>query len=829
MRNFTSLQNQPAQKANSTKVVSNSVDARQLKDKNIVDEIIETPGLKYSLNNLHIHAPVIRPKLIINQPNDIFEQEADAVAEKITRTSPAKASQPRITAAYNGHPHVQGGEKDVNDKGENGNKYLQEKSIGGEYDQNKHGEKQDLQSGRPGNTNPAIPAVNQILQSPGQPMDIATRSFMERGFGYSFSKVKIYDNPAAHQSAKDINALAYTQGNNIVFGAGQYQPEGVTGKYLLAHELTHVVQQSGNMPDSAQGGGIVQRFASEEHQLLGDVATTNAKYNLGTATDKLELTHGDIVALSGDVFLPDELFRLAAIPGNLGQSVGTRDEVIWALQDPRIWEMKAEPAGSNRFAQKKDPRFQKGGVFGGFIFSDAVKDTVFEKYQKLGAANASHFVKPSAASTKAKPGSPVNSSVSNYVAHHETAISMADKEGRSATNIDMAMAQEAAAQHYLTDSFSAGHLRTPIKDIRDYWGSKYPLFWFNLRHKIALDTAIEMTKGTIITNHFAYGQLLARVEAMAPTLPAVTLGDLVASVFHDVDNETGLNIKGGGKVFGDRHLDAGTEKLAVDAIKAGNNDITKAYDHGVKTPTPIPDADLFAKISVAGGGKGGKYAPQLLIPEVDKKEPAQNWKASDINTLWDQKFLGTKGDTVGQVISKRVQGGAIAIQLIALGDKFPVSQNAVVATLQPRNAYLVGFVKKLQNDPKAGVLDIVHWAPHGMWTGGEAPRNVAADLQSKGAAGNTVENLANMTFEQRVKFVKGLKKGGEPADIDMIITIFESISVKERKKLYEAVEGRPWNGTIKTGDKFAFEILVKDKWVDDKVKIDKLKKVIKGP
>src|SRR3569833_3131308 len=79
----------------------------------------------------------------------------------------------------------------------------------------------------------------------GQSLDSATRNFMEPKFGYDFSNVKIHNDSAAHKSASNINALAYTHGNNIVFGEGQYQPHTPAGKQLLAHELTHVVQQQG--------------------------------------------------------------------------------------------------------------------------------------------------------------------------------------------------------------------------------------------------------------------------------------------------------------------------------------------------------------------------------------------------------------------------------------------------------------------------------------------------------------------------------------------------------------------------------------------------------
>lgn len=106
-------------------------------------------------------------------------------------------------------------------------------------------EKEDLQR----KESPTAESVNtslvdQTLQSPGTTLDIGTKSFMEDRFGYDFSGVKIHTGSVAAKSAGSINALAYTSGNNIVFNNNQYSPGTDSGKRLLAHELTHVVQQS---------------------------------------------------------------------------------------------------------------------------------------------------------------------------------------------------------------------------------------------------------------------------------------------------------------------------------------------------------------------------------------------------------------------------------------------------------------------------------------------------------------------------------------------------------------------------------------------------------
>jgi Domain of unknown function (DUF4157) len=91
----------------------------------------------------------------------------------------------------------------------------------------------------------SVPAiVHEVLRSPGQPLEAAIRAFMEPRFGHDFSRVNVHADERAAASAQAVNALAYTVGNDIVFGAGQYAPNDREGKRLIAHELTHTIQQS---------------------------------------------------------------------------------------------------------------------------------------------------------------------------------------------------------------------------------------------------------------------------------------------------------------------------------------------------------------------------------------------------------------------------------------------------------------------------------------------------------------------------------------------------------------------------------------------------------
>ena len=92
----------------------------------------------------------------------------------------------------------------------------------------------------------AVPAsVGQALSGPGQPLEPALRQDMAERIGHDFSRVRVHTDGAAARSARELNAHAYTVGRDVVFGAGQFAPDTSAGRRLLAHELTHVVQQEG--------------------------------------------------------------------------------------------------------------------------------------------------------------------------------------------------------------------------------------------------------------------------------------------------------------------------------------------------------------------------------------------------------------------------------------------------------------------------------------------------------------------------------------------------------------------------------------------------------
>lgn len=114
----------------------------------------------------------------------------------------------------------------------------------------------------------APPSIDRVLSSSGRPLDKALQQDMGQRFGHDFSRVRVHTGAAAEQSARDVNAQAYTVGHNIVFGKGQLTPESYNGRHLIAHELTHVLQQS-----RSEG---IQRQLADDRVSAGPDQTTES-------------------------------------------------------------------------------------------------------------------------------------------------------------------------------------------------------------------------------------------------------------------------------------------------------------------------------------------------------------------------------------------------------------------------------------------------------------------------------------------------------------------------------------------------------------------------
>jgi len=150
----------------------------------------------------------------------------------------------------------------------------------------------------------APPIVHNVLNSPGQPLDAGTRTFMESSFGHDFSRIRIHNDGQAAKSAQAVNALAYTVGHNVVFGPGQYTPHTHDGQRLIAHELTHTIQQTANGSTSFSASQLVVGDASspaeQESESVAD-AIMNSSLRQSAPIPNVAQSGGSTLALQRKV------------------------------------------------------------------------------------------------------------------------------------------------------------------------------------------------------------------------------------------------------------------------------------------------------------------------------------------------------------------------------------------------------------------------------------------------------------------------------------------------------------------------------------------------
>ena len=117
--------------------------------------------------------------------------------------------------------------------------------------------------------------VEDVLRSPARSLDPTTREFFEPRFGHDFGKVSVHTDAQAAASAEAVDALAYTVGSDVVFGAGRYRPATAEGRSLIAHELTHVVQQASGAPRLAKAPPEAKPAEEEDDELYKPLASTD--------------------------------------------------------------------------------------------------------------------------------------------------------------------------------------------------------------------------------------------------------------------------------------------------------------------------------------------------------------------------------------------------------------------------------------------------------------------------------------------------------------------------------------------------------------------------
>ena len=461
------------------------------------EESYSEPGRGFDFGSIPLFSDNENPlqlKLKIGRPGDSYEQEADFMADRIMSMPEPYA----VRRQPEEEPEEKEEEETVNSmelrrepEEEEGDKEIAPMSneISREVDEDEDEETVNPKSQMGKTPEIAHTVQNNInsMRGGGQPLPLSTRAFFEPRFNRDFSGVRLHTDSRAAETAKSINARAFTVGRNIAFGTGQYSPETSSGKRLLAHELTHTVQQE-------RGEKQVQSYETAEHVQLGE---TQAELKRSFAPTSYTVRKGD---------------RLSIIANKFGITVGELKNANkaklkkWTAKDGsgrmiegfNAGEIVSIPQKLNEFAKTaikdKSAKFTVNGVvldygvgiaMGDFFESPeqmskasrkeltavavlikreqsggrAVTTEEWQKatggrYLKLAEKNITHFA-PSGGtfvtSTKTRAASPNHKS--EWEKYHTAALD-ASRSGLK----DKALMMNAFADHFLTDAFSAGHL-----------------------------------------------------------------------------------------------------------------------------------------------------------------------------------------------------------------------------------------------------------------------------------------------------------------------------------------------------------------------------------
>lgn len=215
------------------------------------------------------------------------------------------------------------------------------------------------------------PIVHDALRSSGQPLDATTRAYMEPRFGHDFSRVRVHTGSEARESARILNAAAYTSRHDIVFAAEQYAPRSGPGKKLLAHELTHVLQQDAGLsgrPDQSGDDGILEREADLSARLLSvPTVTGRPSFSPRAAGSRLQLKK------AAPPPTPEEKFALILTAGLAGMTV---------VEARKALDIYKALSGAER--QKAFEKFYPGGNITSLLRAVTAEDAASRYRNEIG-------------------------------------------------------------------------------------------------------------------------------------------------------------------------------------------------------------------------------------------------------------------------------------------------------------------------------------------------------------------------------------------------------------------------------------------------------------
>jgi hypothetical protein len=203
--------------------------------KNVSGGLAASTSMNLSLGRIGKPGNLLQTKLLISQPGDRYEQEADRIADQVMRMPesdlpPQVAQEKSDGESIQAKPRANRTIPSVQERVDPEEQTVQTKQAGERSSQ----------------ADANVEAQARSFMGGGQPLPVPARNYFEPRFGHDFRNVRIHTGPTAAESAQALNARAFTLGSDIAFGEGEYTAGSWESQRLLAHELTHVVQPENN-------------------------------------------------------------------------------------------------------------------------------------------------------------------------------------------------------------------------------------------------------------------------------------------------------------------------------------------------------------------------------------------------------------------------------------------------------------------------------------------------------------------------------------------------------------------------------------------------------
>ncbi|GET36579.1 eCIS core domain-containing protein [Microseira wollei] len=630
----------------------------------------------------------------------------------------------------------------------------------------------------------------------GSPLSDEVRGFMEPRFGADFSSVRVHTDGAAVQMNKELGAQAFAHGSDIYFGSGKSPGKDE----LTAHELTHVVQQTGGVqtfsrpnsrlqsklkPSLVKAGGFepqlktvssptIQRFESNEHKAMGDKATQE----MVELAPGLKVTFGDLTAIADFFGSVDQIKQLASSPQGL-------EEIKYVIYVKIRGQKNRESEFSEDTIKKVTGRYYKlaGSNYTHFTnpqegdqnrdFKDKVKDEAVEK-----DAQGNPVIGPDGKPKKV----PVNNAGS-YRKNHELALKAAFEAGKKGQPKDEAMLYEGFASHFLTDAYAAGHMRPERISIKEHWDKKVPMFWVNLKWWMAECIANHLNNQSGVAQIFTEQVLWEQARktfnevVSAKGIPDLTFGDAISGAVHDNDNEEGVNAQVGNevvKLVGDgqvldeknRALAAGSDTMAkaVAGVKASLQEVEAAYKGQEPSSLQI----------------NGIYRAEQLWPKaLDDSDPKQEnkrlkWKVDSVEELMaDPKMK----EAIAKFANEKAEILGAEIQM-----EKPLRAEKELAMREGALARLKGSADSVANT----FVQILNYTPGSIaWLGGvggyDTDDNAVEYYQE---AIKTKGGIESLTHKQREKLIQDVLKGATMGDEQaMVVELLKTATSEQATQL----------------------------------------------